>query len=155
MVTVNGEAVDGVVSGDYLSLNRRWQTGDSVAIGFDMPTRAVSLHGMTALTRGPILLARDTRFGDGYVDECVTIATTADGTVSVTPVEAPEGMWMAFTTKMVCGTYADGTLDRRTVHLCDFASAGNTWDEKTRYRVWLPRLYVPSERTHPLPSIVF
>jgi hypothetical protein len=25
----------------------------------------------------------------------------------------------------------------RQINFCDFSSAGNTWDETTRYKVWL------------------
>jgi hypothetical protein len=43
----------------------------------------------------------------------------------------------------VHGTYVDWKGDACQIHLCDFASAGNTWDEKERYRVWLPLLFIP------------
>ena len=52
-------------------------------------------------------------------------------------------MWIAVSVPMVRGTYNDASVDTRKIHLCDFASAGSTWDEGIRYRVWLPILYTP------------
>jgi len=89
-----------------------------------------------------VVLARDTRFQDGFVDECMVIPNK-DGVVELTRVPSPEKMWMAFTMPVVRGYYNDQTQDRTVIHLCDFASAGNTWDESVRYRTWLPLLYIP------------
>lgn len=54
--------------------------------------------------------------------------------------EKPEKMWMAFTAPMILGTDLEGELaEPRQIMLCDFASAGNTWNRNIRYRVWLRR----------------
>ena len=44
-----------------------------------------------------------------------------------------------FTVPMVLGTDLEGNGKARPIHLCDFASAGNTWNQAERYRVWLPK----------------
>ena len=62
-----------------------------------------------------------------------------DGYVELTPVQAPDFAWMAFTVPMVLGTDLEGNGKARPIHLCDFASAGNTWNQAERYRVWLPK----------------
>ena len=48
---------------------------------------------------------------------------------------------MAFTVPMVLGTDLEGNGKARPIHLCDFASAGNTWNQAERYRVWLPKTW--------------
>ncbi len=141
-VTVNGEPVDGVQAGAYCVLHREWQPGDVVRLSLDMTARLEQLNQMGAIVRGPLVLARDTRFADGFVDECMTIPHK-EGVVQLTPAEAPEGMWMAFTLPVIHGYYHDSTTDHCEIHLCDFASAGNTWDEAVRYRTWLPLLFIP------------
>jgi hypothetical protein len=51
----------------------------------------------------------------------------------------PEGIWMAFTAPLVLGTDLEGeSRNPKQVNFCDFASAGNTWDEDSRYKVWIP-----------------
>lgn len=144
-VEVNGKAVDGVVPGKYCVMNREWQAGDKIRMKMEMRGKVVELNGCLALERGPVVFARDTRFKDGYVDEVVNIPNK-NGWVDMKPANAPDGMWMAFTVPMVRGAYSDGSVDTREIHVCDFASAGNTWDESVRYRVWLTKLFDPQVR---------
>lgn len=144
-VSVNGKSVDveqRLLPGAYLPLRREWRKGDRIAIRLDLRARLVELeHGgptFQAIVRGPIVLARDSRFNDGFVDETSVIADK-DGYVELTSVEAPAFAWMAFTAPMVLGTDLEGNREPRQVHFCDFSSAGNTWDKTQRYRVWLPK----------------
>lgn len=140
MVTVNGQSVEGATPGEYLRLKRRWEAGDRIGVKLDMRGRLIRQGGFQAIERGPVVLARDTRFGDGFVDETVVVQTT-DGFVTLLPAEEkPEKMWMAFTAPMILGTDLEGELaEPRQIMLCDFASAGNTWNRNIRYRVWLRR----------------
>ena len=140
MVTVNGQSVEGAIPGEYLRLKRRWEAGDRIGVKLDMRGRLIRQGGFQAIERGPVVLARDTRFGDGFVDETVVVQAT-DGFVTLLPAEEkPEKMWMAFTAPMILGTDLEGELaEPRQIMLCDFASAGNTWNRNIRYRVWLRR----------------
>lgn len=138
-VELNGKAVDSVKVGEYLTLNREWQAGDKIRLTFDMTGRLVERDFSFALERGPIVLARDTRFADGFVDECVLFPTAKKDRIALKPAKTPEGVWMAFEVPAYLGTYADSKDDMRTIHFCDFASAGNTWDPHKRYRVWLTK----------------
>lgn len=150
-VEVNGEKVNGVTSKNYLSLERTWEKGDKISLHLDMRTRLTELNHCQALLRGPIVLTRDTRFADGFVDECCIIPSNKDGFVDVRPCSAPEGIWLAFEAKLPFGTYGgDVKNEYRIIRFCDFASAGNTWDDTERYRVWLPKtLDAQKERTNP------
>jgi len=64
-VKLNGNAFDGVVAGSYFTIDRDWRLGDIVEVKFDMPVVAHTLDHHVAFTRGPVLLARDSRFADG------------------------------------------------------------------------------------------
>lgn len=141
-VEVNGVKVEGVKSGQYCLINRTWKSGDKVVLTTDMQARLVEMNDMQAIERGPVVLARDTRFRDGFVDECCVIPTHDGNIVDLEPVEAPKGMWMAFRLTMPRGAY---DTDKFVTHFCDFASAGNTWDKSERYRVWLPKTVDPTK----------
>ena len=141
-VEVNGEAVNGAGAGTYCVVSREWKAGDRISLKMDMQGRVVELNGCLAVERGPVVFARDTRFNDGFVDEAVTIPNK-NGVVEMKPANAPNGMWMAFSVPVMRGTYSEARLDARQIHVCDFASAGNTWDESVRYRVWLQKLFYP------------
>ena len=141
-VSVNGEALADVQPGTYRTITRRWKEGDKVVLQFDMRGRLVELNGYQALERGPIVLARDWRFGDGFVDEACRIRAT-DGYVELFPVsDKPEKMWMAFTAPLELLGH-DPAIEGDepvSIRFCDFSSAGNTWNREGRYRVWLPKI---------------
>lgn len=63
----------------------------------------MELNEAQAIVRGPLVLARDSRFKDGDVDEA-SVIVSKDGYVELTPVQAPDFAWMAFTVPMVLGT---------------------------------------------------
>jgi hypothetical protein len=47
---------------------------------------------------------------------------------------------MSFTAPLVLGTDLEGEYKNpKQVSFCDFASAGNTWGEDSRYLVWIPK----------------
>lgn len=138
VVKVNGEIVKGVLPGSYCTIAREWSKGDKVTLELDMRAKLVELNQAQAIVRGPVVLARDSRFNDGAVDEASVIASK-DGYVELTPVSLPDFAWMTFTAPLVLGTDLEGHKDPINVHFCDFASAGNTWDKNIRYRVWLPK----------------
>jgi uncharacterized protein len=61
-VSVNGKAVSGVTSGEYLALKRRWAAGDVVRVKFGMEPqvleadrRVVDDYGRAAVQRGPLV----------------------------------------------------------------------------------------------------
>lgn len=142
IVKVNGETMKGVVSGEYYVINRQWNAGDEITLTMEMPAHLVSLNQSVAIERGPIVYARDSRFNDGFVDEVVTIPNK-DGIIQMKTEENGKDMWITVSVPMVRSTYNDASTDTRHIRLCDFASAGSTWDERIRYRVWLPKLYTP------------
>jgi hypothetical protein len=136
---INGKEINGVLSGGYTKITRTWKEGDKIELQLDLRGRLVKLNGHAALLRGPIVLARDSRFNDGFVDEAV-IFQQENGIVDIQISDfEPEGVWLSFTAPLKLGTGIASTSEApQQIHFCDFGSAGNTWDPETRYRVWLP-----------------
>jgi hypothetical protein len=137
-VSVNGKKIE-AKSGTYCVISREWKSGDNISLTLDMTAHIITQDQQAAIVRGPVVMARDTRFHDGFVDECMVIPNK-DGVVELMRVPSPEKIWMAFTMPVVHGYYNDQAQDRTVIHLCDFASAGNTWEENVRYRTWIPLL---------------
>ncbi|HAH22207.1 MAG TPA: hypothetical protein DCL77_00275 [Prolixibacteraceae bacterium] len=137
-LSVNGSPVEGVIGGLYRKITREWSSGDKVVLQFDMSGRLITLNGYQAIMRGPILLARDSRFDDGFVDETAIVQQTGNKVDLQATIDQPANLWMSFTAPLVLGTDLEGEFrNPRQVHFCDFGSAGNTWSEDSRYRVWI------------------
>ena len=103
------------------------------------------LHDHVAFTRGPVCLARDSRFGDGALDEEVRDwAVTEDDLAGFRLTRADDpAMFMAVTGILPMGSHyedKDQECHPRAVQFADYASAGNEWSGANRYRVWLPAL---------------
>jgi DUF1680 family protein len=139
-VKVNDETIPEIKPGTYCEIARTWEKGDFIDLELDMRGRVTELHNYLAIQMGPLVLSRDSRFADGFVDETAMIQQK-DGFVELTPLtEKPAHIWLAFTAQLVMGTDLEGVgKNPKTVRFCDFASAGNTWDHSTRYRVWIPK----------------
>ena len=153
-VSLNGKPVDGVRAGSYLVLEREWRQGDQVTLDFDFSVVAHVVDHHVAFTRGPVALARDTRFHDGDIGEivrrdCRQMAGTppfagnlAEGMkMTAHDVRADDkSMWMVCSVTLPMGSHRENPENRlpEDVKFCDFASAGNTWDSSSAYRVWLP-----------------
>lgn len=123
-LSVNDAPVAGLRAGSWAVIERRWKTGDQVRLSLDLRPRiltaAAGARRYAAVLRGPVALARDLRLG-GNIDEPVSL-----GAGALDPIAPPAGIEMAFA--------AEGGK----MLLCDYASAGNTWDARSRYRTWMP-----------------
>lgn len=138
-LVVNGQEVSDIQPGSYKTIKREWKSGDTVELNLDMRGRLEILNGYQAIVRGPVVLARDSRFNDGFIDE-TSVVQSKSGFVELIPsTRKPQNCWMAFTAPLVLGTDLEGEMRApRQIGFCDFGSAGNTWETDSRYRVWLP-----------------
>ena len=148
-VKLNGKALDGVRAGSYFMIERDWKLGDIVEIKFDMPVVAHALDHHVAFTRGPVLLARDSRFADGDLTEPFRHGIK-DGEIMPTfaAVRTPsDDIRMAFSATLPIGSHTENPEARNpaTVFFCDYASAGNTWSRANFYRTWFPVEYGNNE----------
>ncbi|MBQ6254492.1 MAG: glycoside hydrolase family 127 protein [Bacteroidales bacterium] len=130
--------------GKYLKIRRKWNPGDCISVVFDFRARVLDAPNGTgdeAIRRGPVVLAFDTRLiprRDG-VDEPpmyrYEFDRKKDGSIDVRLVESPDpALWMTFEVPCVDEAGAPHTLP-----MCDYASAGNTWQEGNLFRVWTPQ----------------
>lgn len=128
-VTINGAAVEGVQPGSYLPITRVWQQSDLVELVLDFSPHVwvgeAECAGKSSLYRGPVLLTYDRRFNPMDPHEVPSLAAQQlQGTLTSWPG------WLAPIVLV-----ALPTEDGRTLHLCDFGSAG---EGGTPYRSWLP-----------------
>jgi len=135
VLTVNGEAVS-AVSGTYARVERCWKVGDVVELTLDLRIRIVRAAEIdpeadeasvchAALLRGPIALARDTRFGEN-VAEAVRL-TDHDGFAAAKPASAP----------FACHQAWEIATENGAIQVADYASCGRDWDENLPISVWV------------------
>ena len=139
-VIVNGQPLAyKQMPGTYALIKRKWKKGDKVSLQLDLTGKLVKLNDHYAITRGPIVLVRDSRFKDGFVDETIAIEHNNDNVVPLESVNDSDHpfAWMSFAVNAVTSIYNGEPESFRKVKLCDFGSAGNTWDTKERYKVWM------------------
>jgi hypothetical protein len=131
-----------VKPGEYFTIQRKWEPGDTVEIVFDMTAVAHVQSGHVAFTRGPVLLARDSRFDDGDTAEPVQpVIKNAERIESFVPVQVPSNdFWMTFAANLPLGWHHSNIEGRLPVAVmfCDYASAGGMWNRKNHYRTWFP-----------------
>lgn len=145
VVTLNGVKQQGVKAGSYFSIDREWKLGDIVTIEFDMPVVAHKLDHVVAFTRGPVLLARDSRFNDGDMTEPFRVGIKDGQRMDCfAPVHVPsDDFWMAFTATLPIGSHHENPegANRAEVKFCDYLSAGGLWRPDNYYRTWFPEEY--------------
>jgi hypothetical protein len=130
---INGEVQPKVSAQSYARLRRRWQPGDVVRLELDLRARVVSAPGnahYVAVTRGPLVLARDERLSAGAVDQPVALRPGEVFELRADQTSRPAQVAQVF------------PVGSPALLMCDFASAGNTWTDASRYRVWMPRASV-------------
>ena len=134
-----------VLPGSYTILEKEWSDKDQIEISFDMTSRVVDApSGVPDATiqRGPIILAFDSRlvpFRHGVDIPPMyryTFMKGKDNTIDVSLVKKPlvNEIWMTFQVPVV-----DEAGKRHVLPMCDYASAGNSWQEGNLFRVWIPQ----------------
>lgn len=141
---INGQAYDGyAIKGTYSTLSRTWKDGDEIELEFDMRGRVIDAPsgvGDAAVMRGPVVLAFDTRLvprRDGVSEPPMLryeFKRDADNYIDLkrTGNSGIDAMWMTFEVPFVDESGAPHTLP-----MCDYQSAGNTWEEGNLFRVWM------------------
>lgn len=157
VVRLNGKECPDVNAGTYFPIDRVWTPGDVIEVSFDMPVVAHVLDHHVAFTRGPVLLARDSRFNDGDlmepfrndVGDCRYVGVMDGQQMPMfASVRVPsDDMWMAFSATLPIGSHHENPegVNPTTVFFCDYASAGNAWRRDNFYRTWFPVELGPTE----------
>ncbi len=124
-VLVNGDAVSGETENGYLVIRRAWHN-DSIVIRFKAHVMMRVLNGKVAFTKGPIALARDSRFDD--ISAPVSINARDGRHIGARRVKNT-----AFSSNIA---YQIKTGDGK-ITLCDYAQAGKNYDdEHSSITVW-------------------
>jgi DUF1680 family protein len=147
LLTVNGKPVI-VVPGENKTLRQIWKEGDRITLNLDMKGRIVRSGNQPeniAIIRGPVVLARDARLPGPPVSTFITPVPDPDGNLVLDPVKGdhPE-IWMQFKASFKQESYKEEANKPVSMTLCDYSSAGNTWDERSLFRVWFPQLLDPA-----------
>jgi len=148
-IFVNGNPVEGVVSGSYLNVSRVWKNNDQLSISLDMRGK-VHLLGKNptyqAITRGPIVLTRDERLAGPGLEAVLAPIADNNNYIEITPKKRSDSnIWMTFSAKFLPESYTETGAHPVEVELCDYASAGNMMTEYPFFKVWLPRLIDPRD----------
>ena len=134
------QAVAGAKAGSYLAIDREWKCGDQVDIRFDFTPVGHRLNGCAAFTVGPLLLARDARFGRGDISEVLARWANVDKPQIFRTRTQDDCFYATFIGLFMTGVHTKNAGERypSVIDFCDYASAGNTWGDDSSFRVWLP-----------------
>ncbi len=135
-LSVNAETLS-ACHGTYAKLLRTWKSGDVIELELDMRAMIIRAYDIdpnadadsvchAAIRRGPIMLARDSVFGEN-ISEAVTLKDE-DGYAKLLKAESTEWSQMHFKAEL-----ADGN----TIDLVDYSSAGQIWDNTKPITVWI------------------
>jgi len=144
-IRINGKPFKGdIIAGTYASVNRQWSDQDKIELAIDMHARVVkapSNIGDAAIQRGPVILAFDSRLVpfQTYVEippmyRYKFLSNTPDDYIDVDLLEKSDTskIWMTFNVPLL-----DEAGSPHFMKMCDYASAGNTWQQDNIFRVWV------------------
>lgn len=147
VLTINGQSVENVIPGKFAEISRIWKSGDMISLAVDMRGRIVHMGDLPenlAIVRGPIVLTRDARLGNPHVDETISPLIDKDGFINLEPVGTnQDGIWMKYKGAFMVESHQEAENKPVEITFCDYASAGNTHDEHSWFRVWLPQSFDP------------
>ena len=144
---INGQPVENIVPGKFAEISRIWKSGDVISLMVDMRGRIVHMGELPeniAIVRGPIVLTRDARLGNPHVDETIKPILDKDGFINLESAGTnQDGIWMKYKGSFMLESHKEAENKPVDITFCDYASAGNTLDEQSWFRVWLPQSFDP------------
>ena len=146
-LAINGQPVENIVPGKFAEISRIWKSGDVISLMVDMRGRIVHMGELPeniAIVRGPIVLTRDARLGNPQVDETIKPVLDKDGFINLESAGTnQDGIWMKYKGSFMLESHKEAENKPVDITFCDYASAGNTLDEHSWFRVWLPQSFDP------------
>lgn len=150
LVTVNNEKIDQVQSGQNLSIKRLWKNGDKISLQLDMRGRVIQSEGPVhsiAIMRGPIVLARDSRFEGTAITSMLKPVMDPQGFIDLTDIsKSGNNPYLTCKASFIPESYTESPQGPISITLCDYASAGNGEDHSF-FAVWLQQLINPKEQS--------
>jgi DUF1680 family protein len=148
-LSVNDTAVNNVQPGSYVRLKRVWKTGDKISLELDLRGRVIKTGTTTstAIIRGPIVLARDSRFEGAGLTAVMTPYADKNGFINLTEVANTTGddILLLYKATFVPEAYTEKGPAGVSLTLCDYASAGNG-NQFSFFQVWSPQLIIPTDK---------
>jgi len=141
-VKINGDEVGEITPGAYAIIKRKWSSKDTISMQLDMKGRvqtAGTPHTFAAIVRGPIVLARDTRFSGTDLGTVNTPVVDKAGNVVLTVQQPAEDTLLQYGAAFLPESYTETGPTPIQIDLCDYASAGNGKEQST-FQVWMPQL---------------
>lgn len=147
VLKINGQPEPLSTPGQYATITRKWKDGDVITLDLDMRGRLV-YSGNTAqyfaVLYGPLVLTRDSRLGSPDTDDALLPLAGNGDYISLEPCKADTNtFWVNFKASVKMESHKEGPAQPVSIMLCDYASAGNTYTEASRFRVWMPLLFDP------------
>ena len=145
---VNGEAVDNLQPGSIAQIKRNWKNGDKIFLELDFRGRLErmdnGIHSIAVL-RGPIVLARDSRYENAGLEAVLKPVTDNPGYIALTEIAGDtRGAYIAVKAEFMPEFYTETQASTKSIILCDYASAGNS-PEQSFYKVWSSVIVDPRE----------
>ena len=140
--SVNGEQSREGEAGSLLRIRRMWKSGDRISVELDMRGNVVEMENpkSIAITYGPIVLARDSRFEGVDIQRVLKPVMNKDGFIDLKPMSpASDEVLMSFKASFITESYTEKAAAPVEIVLCDYLSAGNG-KEKSYYKVWIDQL---------------
>ena len=145
---VNGEMVQDVKSGSYATIQRQRKSGDAITLSLDLRSRLLRTGKQPenmAILRGPIVPSRDSRMSDLVPDAWIKLGLNKEGYVDISLTAREQGAyWMQFALTGRAEMCREESDAPRQIIFCDYSSAGNTYDEHSRFRSWYPQMLDPT-----------
>jgi hypothetical protein len=141
LLKINGQAwPTQPAAGTYFKIRRQWKDADVIELKLDLRGRvyqAPNSQNHLAVMRGPIVLAVDKRLSAFPAARKLVLKKDDAGYIKLDKASIEKNLNIRMTFTVPC-------LDRKTGNtvnllLCDYASAGNTWNDNSRFCVWLPQ----------------
>ena len=143
VLKVNGMVQQISVQKGYAVLDRKWQKGDVLDMSLAMPVYVsyAKDNNAFAVQYGPLVLAADERLEHQQNYEFYKPQLDKNGAVSIEVLQSsdPAIFFMA----RVPVLKGPNLKEPAFITLCDFASAGNTWTNRSPYKTWLSSFYIP------------
>ena len=124
-VLVNGEIAQGEERNGYFVINRIWDK-DRIDVRFKAPVKMRVINGKIAFTKGPVALARDSRFGN--ISKPIFLSVKDGKAVRARRVK--NELFDSNIAYEICAK-------DESIILCDYAQAGKNFDdENSEITVW-------------------
>ncbi|WP_315815547.1 beta-L-arabinofuranosidase domain-containing protein [Paraflavitalea speifideaquila] len=140
LVVVNNDTIQNIGPGRFISLKRNWKATDRIKLMFDMRGRIYrtgQLPEYMAIMSGPVVLATDKRLHESDLSSIIRPVTDSEGYIELRKVKSKvPHIWIEYFAEFAMETTKANLDTTKHIALCDYASAGKTYNDSSSFRVW-------------------